>query len=181
MKSLLAALFLSIATAIACASEPGTPPETKGIEGAIAAADVVVIGTPSKVDQRHFYKGKEVTEQEARKIFDSYDSDSGEPFPRLETEFTVTLRVSTHLKGALRNPELVLQWRDLTGSMCPHIPLIALRDEGIWYTGSHVKQREHDHAVYWVSSSSKVQAEAALAQPAEQGGAGQPATRAESE
>ena len=178
MRSLFAILLLSVA--VASASGPGIPPNAKRVEDAFAVADVIVIGTPTKAIQRHFYKGKEVTEEEGRRIYHSYDSESGEPFPRLVTEFTVTLRVSSHLKGALKNPELVFQWRDLTGSMCPHIPLVALKEEGIWYTGKHVKKHEHDHAIYWTTPLSKKQVEAAVKQTAEQDGADQPATAVDS-
>ena len=160
--------FLVLASSVVFSSEFGAPPNVVGLKETLAAADVVVVGKPINFTQRLLYKGKEVTEEEAQEIFDSHDYGSGKPFPRLTTEFTVMLKVSRHLKGSIRNPELILKWQDLTGSMCPHIPLDALKISGIWYTGSHVKEHEHDHAVYWLSPDDEKKVEAVINQSAEQ-------------
>jgi len=150
-------IFLICLTVSALAGMPGAPPGLVTDRDVVAAADVIVVGTVKEVREQLFHNEKKLTKEEVRQL-QLAARKASENAPRIDIEYTVLLNVTKHLKGAVRNPEVVLQWRDLHDSMCPHIApgLFRPGKSGIWHTGPHVVNGPHDHAVYFWGTDPKL-------------------------
>ena len=144
-------LFIVFIPLAVFASGPGSP------ENQNEYAQVVIVGKPTKVSEKIFLNEKEYSEEEVKAYMAAYKKRSGkdfanneEAYPRFQVEFTIVIKVSTVVRGSFVSEELKVKWRDLAGSMCPHIPRSAFTAEGIWYSGSPFQKGEHDHSIYWM-------------------------------